>query len=113
MWKVVAVILNLWITASITFHDTLHRFRACRDTSTATLKAKLLQRLAALKEEVIYVIFLDLQNAYDALDRSRCFNILEGYGVGPREFWLLRAYWIRLRMVARAGVYYRAEFTGS
>ena len=28
MWKVVAEILNLWLTASITFHDLLHGFRA-------------------------------------------------------------------------------------
>ena len=38
---------------------------------------------AALREEVLYVIFLDLHKAYDALDRSRCLDILEGYGVGP------------------------------
>ena len=29
------------------------------------------------------MIFLDLQKAYDALDRSRCLDILEGYVVGP------------------------------
>ena len=49
MWKVVAVILNHRLTASITFHDFLHGFRAGRGTGTATLKAKLLQQLAALR----------------------------------------------------------------
>ena len=72
MWKVVAEILNRRLTASITFHDFLHGFRAVCGTGTATLKAKLLQKLAALREEVLYVIFLDLQKAYGALDRSRC-----------------------------------------
>ena len=71
MWKVVAEILNLRLKASITFHDFLHRFRAGCGTGTTILEAKLLQQLAALREEVLYVIFLDLQNAYDALDRSR------------------------------------------
>ena len=71
MWKVVAVILNLCLTSSITFHDVLHGFRAGRGTGTATLEAKLLQQLAAMWEEVIYVIFLDLTKSYDALDRSR------------------------------------------
>ena len=47
----------------------------------ATLEAKLLQQLAAMKEEVLYVIFLDLTKAYDALDRSRSLEILKGYGV--------------------------------
>ena len=36
-----------------------------------------------MREEVLYVIFLNLTKAYDALDRSRCLDILEGYGVGP------------------------------
>ena len=83
MRKVVAAILHLRLTASITYHDFLHGFRAGRGTGTATLEAKLLQQLADLSEEVLYVIFLDLHKAYDALDRSRCLDILEGYGVVP------------------------------
>ena len=61
----------------------------------------------ALREEVLYVIYLDLRKAYDALDRSRCLEILEGYGVGPKARILLTRYWHRLTMVARAGGYYR------
>ena len=64
-------------------------------------------------EEVLYVIFLDLHKAYDALDRPICLEVLEGYSVGPRACWLLRIYWVRLRMVARAGGYYGLEFQGS
>ena len=78
MWKVLAEILNCWITGSISFHDFLHRFRAGCGTGTATLEAKLLQKLAALREEVLCVIFLDLHKAHDALERSRCLEILEG-----------------------------------
>ena len=72
MWKVVAAILNFWLTASITFHDFLHGFRAGCGIGTTTLKAKLLQQMAALREEVLLVIFLDLHKTYDALDRYRC-----------------------------------------
>ena len=70
-WKVVAAILHCRITTAITYHDALHGFRAGRVTGTATLEAKLLQQLAAMREEVLYMIFLDLTKAYDALDRSR------------------------------------------
>ena len=59
---------------------------------TATLEDKLLQQLAAMSEEVLYMIFLDLTKVYDALDRSRCLEILEGYGVGPKTRRLLKTY---------------------
>ena len=49
MWKVVAAILNRRLTASITLHGFLHGFRAGRRTGTATLEAKLLQQLDALR----------------------------------------------------------------
>ena len=57
MWKVVAAIINCRFTVSITYHDFLHGFRAGRGTDTATLEAKLIQQLAALREEVLYVIW--------------------------------------------------------
>ena len=49
MWKVVADILNLRITAYINYHDFIHVFRAGRGTVTTTLESKLLQHLAALR----------------------------------------------------------------
>ena len=69
MWKVVAVILNRRFTSSITYHDVLHGFRAGRGTGIATLEAKMFQQLAVMREEVLYVIFLDLTKAYNTLDR--------------------------------------------
>ena len=113
MWKVVAAILHRRLTTAITYHDALHGFRAGRSTGTATLEAKLLQQLADMREEVLYVIFLDLTKAYDALDRSRSLEILEGYGVGPRARRLLRAYWGKSTMVAWAGGYFGTGFKGA
>ena len=103
MWKVVAAILHRRLTTAITYHDFLHGVWTGHGTGTATLEAKLLQQLAAIREEVLYGIFLDLTKAYDALDRSRILEILEGYGVGPRARRLLQAYWGKSTMVARAG----------
>ena len=77
-----------------------------------TLEAKLIQQIAALREEVMYVIFLDLHKAYDALGRSRCLEILEGYGMGPQTRRLLLTYWRQLKIVARAGRYYGTLFQG-
>ena len=49
VWKVVVVIHNCRLTGSITYHELLHGFRAGRGTGTATLKAKLIQQLAAMR----------------------------------------------------------------
>ena len=71
VWKAVAVILNCRLTAYITYHDSLHGFRAGRGMGTATLEVKLLQQVMAMREAVLHEIFLDLHKAYDALERSR------------------------------------------
>ena len=42
-----------------------------------------------MREEVLYMIFLDLYKSYDALERYRFLDILEGYGVGPRDLCLI------------------------
>ena len=39
MWKVEAATLNRRLTASVTFHNSLHGVRVGRGTGTATLKA--------------------------------------------------------------------------
>ena len=110
IWKVVANISNLWIIPSITFHDFLHGFWAGRGMVTTTLKAKLIQQLAALRGGFLCVISLHLHKSYESLDKSRCLVILEVCGVGPQVCLLLRTYWNRLRIVAKAGGYYGAEF---
>ena len=112
MRKVLAAILNRRFTSSITYHDAFHGFRAGRGTGTTTLEAKLLQQLVAMREEVLCVIFLDLTKAYDALDRSRCLDILERYGVSPNARRLLTTYWRRQTMVARATGCYGTAFRG-
>ena len=58
------------------------------------------------------MILLDLHKEYDALDRSRCLEILEGYGIRPQARKLLKTYWHCLKMVARTGGYYGTAIRG-
>ena len=106
------VILHRQLTTGLQLHDVLHGFREGRGTGTATLEAKLIQHLAAMREEVLYVIFLDLTKAYDALDRLQSLEILKRYGVGERVRRMLKVYWERTTMVVRAGRGYGKGFKG-
>ena len=65
-----------------------------------------------MREEVLYVILLDLNKAIDPLDRSRSLEILKGYGVVERVRRLLQEYWNKTTMMARAGGYYGKGFKG-
>ena len=56
-----------------------------------------------MREEILYVIFMDLHKAYDALDRYRWLDILERYCVGPWDRHILHMYWDRIWMVACMG----------
>ena len=93
VWKVVTVILNRRFTAPITFYDVHRGFRAGSGTGTASLEAKLFQNLAAMREEVLYAIFLVLHKVCNALYRNRLMDILEGFIVGPRYHCILCEYW--------------------
>ena len=77
-------LLNHRLAAAITFHDVLHGFRAGSGIRTATLEAKMLQQLTAMREAVIFEVFLDIQKAYDALDWYMCLGIMAAYRGGPR-----------------------------
>ena len=55
------LISNRRFTASITYHDSFHRFQAGRSMGNATLEVKLIQQFTVMREEVLCVIFLDLQ----------------------------------------------------
>ena len=54
IWKTVTLTLNRRLTASIQFHDKIHRFRTGRVTGTTSLESKLLQCFIAMREEVLY-----------------------------------------------------------
>ena len=65
-----------------------------------------------MREAVLFKVFLDLRKAYAALDQERALDIITAYGVGPRTVRILRTYWDRLTMVAKAGGYFGRPFKG-
>ena len=43
-------------------------------------------------QTTLHFIFLDLRKTYDTVDREWLLEILEGYGVGPNTFGLIKFY---------------------
>ena len=110
VWKILMRIVDLRVKGAVSFHDTIHGFRAQRGCSTAIIEAKVVQELAALQQTPFYAVFIDLRKAYDTVDRSRVLDILEGYGVGPRARTLLRSFWSQQKLVARQSGYHGEPF---
>ena len=72
-------VVNCRIGAAITYHEILHCYWAGRGNGTTYLESKLHQQLMAMREEVLYKIFMGLSNAYDTLDRELCLEIMVTY----------------------------------
>ena len=70
--ETVARLLNHNINAAIMLHDVMHGFWAGCGTGTAALEAKMIQQTTAMREAVLFEVFLDFQKAYDSLDWDRC-----------------------------------------
>ena len=109
IWKVIERVIDKRLEA-IALHDSLHGCRTGRGTGTAVIEAKLTQQLAHIEQTPFYGVFIDLKNAFDAMDRERCLLILEGHGAGPNMRRLIRHFWDEATNVCRALGNYGAPF---
>ena len=75
IYKLVSAIINSRLQDRITYDDAVNGFRKRRGTGTAIMEAKLLMQLHYSKNEPLYMIFLDLNKTYDALDREQAARI--------------------------------------
>ncbi len=75
------------------------------------MEEKLAQQLAYREQEAWYQIFLDLQKAYDAMDRGQCLDILAGYRLGSKLIRLLTRFWAEAKLACCTGGYYGAVFS--
>ena len=47
-----------------------------------------------MREQVLlYELFIDLQKAFNSMDRNHCIQILKNRGVGPKILRLIRTRW--------------------
>ena len=71
---------------------------------------KLAQQLAYIEKVPLYGVFIDLHEAFDAIDRGRWAEILKPYGVGPKMLKVIGFFWDHALLVCRAGGCYGEPF---
>ena len=82
VWKVVEVMIYNHIKTVVQFHDFLHGFCAGRGAGTAIMELKIVEYLASVDQDPLFLVFLDLRKSYDILDRWRLLQLLAVYGAG-------------------------------
>ena len=65
------------------------------------MKLKFAQQIASIDQYPIFLVYLYLRNSYDTVKRERLLITLEGYGVGPRLWGLLKTLWEFQQVVLR------------
>ena len=60
LWKVVEALIDTCLHASLQMHKVLYGFRVGRGTGTAIMKLKLVQELANIDQDLLFLVFLNL-----------------------------------------------------
>ena len=61
LWKALMGVINRLIWAPVQFKGILHGFWADRVMRTASLKAKLFQKITGIREDVLYEVFINIR----------------------------------------------------
>jgi Reverse transcriptase (RNA-dependent DNA polymerase) len=113
VYKLVSTIVNARLGDAIKFHKAVHGFRRGRGTTTAIAEVKLVMRANRQSNKPLFLIFLDLKKAYDTLDRERTWQIMQGYGVGPRICNIIAQTWAMDKMIPKQAGFYAEPFATS
>ena len=106
-----AEVVNCWLKRGIILNDNLHGFREGRGMGTATLESKLARQISGISHKPIFQVFIEVQKAYDSLDRGEYLGVLRKYGMAQNLDRLLNSYWYHQRIVPKTskflGKYFR------
>ena len=110
IWKVVETLMDTRLRASLHFHDNLNRLRSGIRVGTDIMEPKLMQDLASVYHNSLFLVFLDLWKSYNNMDRDRIIHTLEVYGSGPCMCRLLDTLWSHQQVVPIQNGYHRLAF---
>ena len=77
LWKVVEAVIDTYIKKEVMFRDVLYGFFSGRVTGTDIIDLNLVQELARVDQEPLFLVFLHFYKSYDNLDRGRLLQTLE------------------------------------
>ena len=110
LWKVIEAIFDTRINKAVTFHNILHRFREGRLTGTPVMDLKIAQELASMDQEPLFLLFLELQKAYDNLYGGCLLHILERNRAGQKMRDILEEFWARQEVVTQQNSCHGPQF---
>ena len=103
-------IFDTHLRAILQMHNVLHGFRDGRGTGMSIMELKLAQLLSQIDPDRLFLVLLELQKAYDAVDRDLLLITLEGCGSGSRMCGLLENFWDYQQVVPRHNGFRRPSF---
>ena len=106
LWKVVEVLIETCLRASIQFHYVLHGDRSRRGTGTAITKLKLAHDLDRVYHKPLLLVLLDLWKSYNTVDRELRIQTLEEYGAVSHMCGFLEKFWSHQKVVPRQNGYH-------
>ena len=83
IWKVCTSIVKNRLRSTTILYDALHGLRQGGGTGTVIMESNIEQKLEGIIHEQSFRVFIDIQTAYNSLDRGICMKILRGYSLGP------------------------------
>ena len=90
--KVVAMRLNAYCEWRKIFLEAQYGFRVGRSTDDMIYVVRGVQELAREKDLPLFMCFIDLQKAYDSVDRSLLWKVLVRYGVPAKLISIIRQF---------------------
>ena len=99
--KVVAMRLNAYCEWRKIFLEAQYGFRVGRSTDGMIYVVRGVQELAREKDLPLFMCFIDLQKAYDSVDRSLLWKVLARYGVPAKLISIIRQFHDGMRTCVR------------
>ena len=86
-------IIDTRLRASVRLHDVMNGLLSGRGMRMMILELIMAHELVRVDQDPLFLVFLDLQNAYDTVDHVCLLMTLDENGAGPYMYGLIATFW--------------------